>query len=279
MSKRKKKSKKPKPTQLCWFLDTSVFINLLFGHTLYKREIKKTTHSIPCHTSFFVFYEFKRSVIRTLIELYFLVDEEGPVDAIATYKDNFRTRENGIVLGALSQLLAEGDVSSDRFKALANLEALILNSLRDFQSMVKIFVENKTKCPLAKASITTGNADFADFVENIKCSADCTIAHFWKSQKGTLRLLTREDIGDEHKKNKGFAQMLPVLYEVLQNHNRGQMIKNCARLGDAIIAIEMPRKCAMLTFDRSFESLCPLMGKEVHRLPPLSELNKRAAQV
>ena len=73
--------------------------------------------------------------------------------------------------------------------------------------------------------------------------------------------------------------MLPVLYEVLQDHNRGQMIRNCAKLGDVIIALEMPDKCTMLTFDRSFESLCPLIGKEVHRLPSLSELKKRVAQV
>lgn len=279
MSKRKKKPKKRNLNQLCWFLDTSVFINRLFGHSLYKREIDKTTQSIPCYTSFFVLYEFKRSVIRTLIELYFLIDEEGPADAIATYKDNFRTRENGIVLGAVSRLLAEGDVSSNKLKALTNLEALILNSLQDFRSMLKEFVENKTKCPLARASITTGKTDFADFIEQIKCEADCSIAQFWKNHKGVLRLLTGEDIGDKHRKNEGFAKMLPVLHEVLQDHNRGQMIDNCARLGDTIIAIEMPHKYTMMTFDKSFESLCPLMGKEVYRLPPLSELKKRVSQV
>ncbi len=214
-----------------------------------------------------------------MIELYFLVDEEGPVDAIATYKDNFKTRENGILIGAVSRLLAEGDISNSKLKALTNLEALILNCLQDFRSMVKDFVENKTKCPLAKTSIITGSTGFADFVEQIKCEANCTIAQFWKSHKGILRLLTCEDTGDKHKKNKGFAKMLPVLYEVLQDHDRGQMKRNCAKLGDAIIAIEMPRKCTMLTFDKSFESLCPLMGKEVHRLPPLSELKKGAAQI
>ena len=279
MPKRKKKSKKVKSNQLRWFLDTSVFINSFLGNSLYKQEIDNTIHLIPCYTSFFVFYEFKRSVIRTLIELYFLVDEEGPVDAIATYKDNFKTRENGIILGAISRLLAEGDISSNKQKALANLEALILNSLQDFRSMVNDFVDNKAKCPLAKASISTGNVDFADFTEAIKCNADCTIAQFWKNHKGVLRLLTRDDIAQEHKKNKGFRDMLPVLHEVLQDHDRGQMIRNCTKLGDVIIAIEMPDKCTMLTFDKSFESLCPLIGKEVQRLPSLSELKKRAVQV
>jgi len=268
-----------KPAKLCWFLETSVFINRFFGHSLYKKEIDKTVRSIPCHTSFFVFYEFKRSVIKTLIELYFLVEEEGAADAIASYKENFKTRENGIVLGAISRLLVEEDISNNKLKALSNLEALILNSLRDFKSIVKEFVENKTKCPLARASIIKGSEDFADFVEQIKCNVTCSIAQFWKDQKGVLRLLTSENIKEKHKDNKGFAEMLPLLYEVLQDPNRGQMIRNCAKLGDAIIAIEMPSKCVMLTFDKSFESLCPLMGKGFFRLPSLSELKKRSAQL
>ena len=72
--------------------------------------------------------------------------------------------------------------------------------------------------------------------------------------------------------------MLPILHEVLEDHSRGQMIRNCARLGDAIIAIEMPDRFTMLTYDKSYESLCPLLGKEVCRLPSLSELKKHVAQ-
>lgn len=276
MSKRKKKSKKRSSGHPCWFLDTSVFINRFFGHPRLKQDIKQTIHTIPCYTSFFVSYEFKRSVIRTLIEWYYLVKEEGPADALYTYKESFKPRENSIIVGAIASLLARGDVSSSKLKALSSLEALILSSLQDFQSMVKEFVENKTKCPLAKASITTGSPDFADFMEQTKCKAVCTVSKFWKSQKGVLKVLA--SCNDEYKKNNGFRKMLPVLHEVLKDPDRGQMISNCAKLGDVIIAIEMPAKCTMLTYDKSYESLCPLLGKEVYRLPSLSELKRRTAQ-
>ena len=205
-----------------------------------------------------------------------VVKEEGPVDALYTLKESFQPRKNSIILGALASELAREDIVSNRLKALSRLEALILNSLQDFQSMIREFVQNRTQCPLAKASITAGNSEFADFMDQTKCEADCTIAQFWKSQKGVLRVLT--SCTEEHKKNNGFRKMLPILHEVLDDHNRGQMISNCAKLGDAIIAIEMPDKFTMLTYDKSYESLCPILGKEVYRLPSLSELKKRIAQ-
>jgi hypothetical protein len=88
-------------------------------------------------------------------------------------------------------------------------------------------------------------------------------------------MLTQEENIGLHRNNKEFKKLLPLIYKVIRDCKLGQTIQNCAKLGDVIIAIEMPKKCTMLTFDRSFESLCPLMGKTVKRLPSLTELKKR----
>ena len=265
-----------KTTKQTWFLETSVHINRFLGHSLLKQEIRATTETQPCYTSFFVFYEFKQRVVKTLINLYYTVlEEESPADALFYYTQSFKTREIKIVLGAVSALLSEDDLKNDKPKALAALETLIIASLQNFNDSIKDFVTNQAKCPLAKASI---DKSFEEFLGQIKCEANCTIAKFWNKHRKILKLLTQEELIKPHRKNKGFIDKLPLFLRVLDDCRVGQTIRNCPQLADAIIAIEMPKKHTMLTFDKSFESLCPLMGKQVKRLPSLKELKQQPAQ-
>ena len=173
------------------------------------------------------------------------------------------------MLGAVSDLLSRDDLRNDKQKLLAALKMMIFGSLQNFRDSIEDFAENQVKCPLAKASI---DASYEEFLEQIKCKAKCTIAQFWRANRRILELLTQEELPEPHGKNKGFNDMLPLLRKVLDDYEAGQSIRNCQKLADAIIAIEMPKNHTMLTFDRSFESLCPLMGKKVRRLPSLSVL-------
>jgi hypothetical protein len=268
-----KKTMKQKHNQ-AWFLETSAHINRLFGHRLLKWKIKTTAAAQPCYTSFFVFYEFKRRVVKTLINLYYAVqEEESPADALSYFMQVSRSiREIKIVLGAVSTLLSRDDLRNDKRKSLAALEILINDSLQDFLDSIKDFAPNQVKCPLAKAS----DKSYEEFLEQIECKAKCTIAQFWKRHRRILQLLTRGDLIEPHRKNRGFSDMLPLLHEVLEDCQVGQTIRNCSKLADVIIAVEMPREHTMLTFDRSFESLCPLMGKEVKRLPSLAALKRQS---
>ena len=264
------KMNKPK-----WFLETSVFINRFLGHSLLKHKIKAVIGTEPCYTSFFVFYEFKRCVIKTLIELYFQVlEEDQPSDAIAYYKENFSNRENKIVIGAISALISNEDLTNNKLKFLINLERLILDILEQMGNSIKEFVSNQAKCQLGKVAISSSE-DFEKFISQIKCRADCDIASFWKAHLDILKILTQKENVELHQKNKEFNKFLPLLYEVIKNYKVGQTIQNCSKLGDVIIAIEMPKDHTMLTFDRSFESLCQLMGKTVKRLTSLAELKKQ----
>ncbi len=269
--------KKTTKQEQMWFLETSVHINRFFGHPLLKKEIKTTVATQPCYTSRFVFYEFKRRVIVTLINLYYLIqEEESPADALSYLtQTSFSIRELKIVLGAVSSLLSQDDLKNDKQKSLAAVETLIIASLQNFQDSIEGFVEDQAKCPLAKATIDPTDRDFGEFPEQIKCKADCTIAQFWSKNRRFLKLLTQEELPELHRKNKGFSSMLPLLRKTLDDYKIAKGIRNCEKLADAIIAIEMPKKHTMLTFDRSFESLCPLMGKMVKRVPPLSILKQQ----
>ena len=126
-------------------------------------------------------------------------------------------------------------------------------------------------------SQTCLDRDFERFLEQINCRAECQIAlaQFWSKNRRFLKLLIKDNLAESHRRNKGFAAMLPLLHEILENCQIGQSIRNCSKIGDAIIAIEMPKKYTMLTFDKSFESLYPLIGKSVKRLPSLSMLKRQ----
>ena len=269
--------KKTTKQEQMWFLETSVHINRLFGNPLLKKEIKATVKTQPCYTSRFVFYEFKRHVIVKLINLYYLIQEEGSLADALSYlaQTSFKIREVKTILSAVSILLSQDDLKNDKQKSLAAVEMLILASLQNFQDSIMGFVEDQAKCPLAKATIDPTDRDFGAFPEQIKCKADCTISQFWSKNRRFLKLLTQEELTELHRENKGFSSMLPLLRKTLDNCTVAKGIQNCMKLADAIIAIEMPKKHTMLTFDKSFESLCPLIGKTAKRVLPLSILKQQ----
>jgi len=264
--------KKTKQNQT-WFLETSVHINRFFGHHSLKKKIEETIIKSKLYTSAFVFYEFKRRVVETLINLYYLVQEEETLaDALSNYAQNYNIRGIKIVLEAVSFLLSRDDLKNNKQKSLASIKLLIIHSRQSFQESIAGFVENQIKCPLAEASI---DESYEKFLEQIKCKANCTASLFWQEHRKILESLIRGESLERHRKNIGFIKMLEPFREVLEDCKRGQGIRNCKKLADAIIAIEMPKKHTMLTFDRSFESLCPLMGKKVKRLPSLIALKRQ----
>jgi len=256
-----------------WFLETSVIRNLLFGHSLFKREIERAICANPCDTSFFVFMEFKRGVIQTLIELYYVVaEEESPADAFHYFSQSFRIRETKTVLSAIGALLLQRDLENNKQKVLVTLERLIRESLIRFNGLIRKFINDKSKCPLAKASIENS---YEEFQQQITCEAKCQISQFWKDNKLILEKLIHQGNVEPHRSNKGFSNALPMYEKVIEDPNLGQRKNTCPRLGDTIIAIEMPSSHTMLTFDKSFESLCSILGKDVTRLPSLKELSAR----
>ena len=139
-----------------WFLETSVPRNLLFGHTLLKQQIRNYLKERRCYSSFYVLMEYKRSVIRTLIDLYFVAREEDtPRDAIKFFSQGpkgFKPRESKLVLDAIAEFVNEPDILDDKDKFLIKLKMWITSALIHFDEIVYGYVDNKTKCPLARAS-------------------------------------------------------------------------------------------------------------------------------
>lgn len=260
------------PTERIWFLETSVPRNLLFGHELIKNKIRKQLKGAHCWSSFYVLMEFKRSVVKTLIDFHSVILEEGSVNgALDFYANRFNPREIKCVLSAISKLLAESDLQNDQEKFVIRLRRLIYQSVEDFNILVGHFVTNRTRCPLAGASLDEG---FDDFQEQIKCKTECTVERLWKESRCQLRKFVKEGNSAPHNQNKGFFKVLPLIKDTIGNPTAPKTITKCMQAGDFIIALEMPKALPMLTFDKAFDSICSILGKQVLVLPSLAQLKK-----
>jgi len=225
--------------------------------------------------------EYKRSVVKTLIDLYFVAKEEKtPSDALHYFQEGFRTRQNKIVLSAIATLLEDSEIANDKLRFLIKLETLIFGSFQYFHDLIDKYIENKIACPLGKISIQEGIAreeGYRRFLEEIDCIRMCSLDKFLKSKKSQLKRLIEEGEKDPHDKNKGFQEALLLIKSAIGTLDTLKAKSNCMKIGDVIIALEVPKRLKILTFDRGFESSCQILGKRLIVLPSLATLRKSRA--
>jgi hypothetical protein len=266
-----------------WFLETSVPRKLLFGHSLLKEEILKHLRGTDRWSSYYVLMEFKRSVVKTLIDLYFVVlEENNPGDALLYFSEGFMIRQNKIILSAIGEWLKESDIANDKKRFLLKLETLIVETFQYLDDIIIGYVENRTHCQLAKAAIkeeATKKESYERFSKEIDCRTQCSIEKFWQYNKSQLKRLVKEGEKDSHTGNKGFQKTLSLVKSVIGNVGLLKAKRNCMSVGDVIIALEMPKDLRMLTFDKAFDSICGILGKEVTVLPSLMAVKKSIASM
>lgn len=265
------------------FLETSVPRQMLFGHSLIKEEINK--HLRPYTqkwSSFYVLMEYKRSVVKTLIDLYFVAREERtPSDALHYFQEGFKIRQTKVILSAIATLLEDSEIANNKQKFLIKLETFIFGSFQSIYDLIDKFIENKIGCPLGKTSIQEGvltEEAYRKFVKEIDCAKMCSLDKFLKNNKGQLKRLMEEGNKTPHDKNKGFQEALSLIKSATGTFAALKTKTNCMKLGDIIIALEMPKRLRMLTFDRCFESSCQILGKGVIVLPSLAALKNQECQ-
>jgi len=261
------------------FLETSVPRQMLFGHSLIKKEIRKSLgHCTQRWSSFYVLMEYKRSVVKTLIDLYFVAKEEKtPSDALHYFQEGFRTRQNKIILSAIATLLEDSEIANDKSRFLVKLETLVLGSLQFFQDLIDQYIENKTGCSLGKTLIQQGiptEEAYRRFLEEIDCVKSCSLEKFLRSKKNQLKRLIGEGEKAPHDRNKGFQEALSLIKSAIETLDTLKSKTNCMKVGDIIIALELPKRQQLLTFDRGFESSCQILGKKIFVLSSLARLRK-----
>ncbi len=265
------------PKSKDWFLETSVPRNLFFGHSLQREDVKKHLGRAKCWSSHYVRMEYKRSVVKTLIDLYHVaLEEDSPSDALTFFSQSYKIREAKTVLSAVGELAKEPDILNNKEKFLIKLQMLIASAERHLDNVVE-FVKNETDCPLAKASTSK---NYKTFLDEISCRTNCDVDSLWHKSKPQIRQLTSVEARADHGSNDGFTKHLQVVESAIDNPSAPKSILNCKKVGDFVIALEMPRGLRMLTTDRAFEAICAVLKKDFVRLRSLSELRReRDAQL
>ena len=253
------------------FLETSVPRKRLFGHSLSKKQIDEFIGPSKCWSSQYVRMEFKRSVVQNLIHVYNVAQEEdSPGDTLNVISETFSNRLPKLLLSALSSLASEPDIIGNKQKFLFKLETLIKLAEQYLDDLVEDYVNNETGCPLARAST---KESYEKFLDEIDCKAECRVERLWRRSKDSLKRLTGvQSTQPPHSRNSGFTKPLPLIKQAITDPSRPKSKQNCMEAGDFVIALEMPKQYLLLTFDRAFESICQIIGKEVYRFPALSNL-------
>jgi hypothetical protein len=253
------------------FVETSVPRKLLLGHPLSKKQITSHIGQAKCWSSQYVRMEFKRSVVQNLIHVYNVAQEEDtPADTLNVIAETFSDRLPKLLLGAISNLVNQSDISNNKQKFLYKLETLIHFAEQFLDDLVEDYVNSETGCPLAKASTKTS---YEKFLEEIDCKTECRVEQLWSKNHGNLKRLSGPlSTQAPHSRNKGFTKPLNLVRQAIADPSRPKSKRNCMAAGDFVIALEMPKQYRMLTFDLAFESICQILGKEVFRFPALSTL-------
>jgi len=216
--------------------------------------------------------EFKRRVVKTLIEFHAVLDDENSLgDALHHFSEGFASRRDKIILRALGTLVNETDLASDKNKALKHFEMLIEAAIEGFEASVDGWINNRQRCPLASASINTG---YTTFTEEIECRTKCTVEQFWDAHQLDLKTLIANRNAPTHRGNRGFAELYQAMDEAVADPASQKTKMKCMRSGDLIIGLEAPPQFTLVTFDRAFAAICSILGKPYQIIPSFQALRK-----
>ncbi|BAU14510.1 hypothetical protein LEP3755_50580 [Leptolyngbya sp. NIES-3755] len=262
------------------FLDSSVVRPMMLGTQAYQQYFEDQFSQHPCYISPFIVMEMQRSYLRNAIEFYFTLR----LPTIPTLSDAltfWSNRYQGSKHKAVQQLIAEllktdlSDLNLDKQVALSTIASLIKSFIESLQAKFIHVGEDSTLCARVISfssldDIEQAIAEFAIVFDDVKtCRSQCRIEQSlltdyrpeitaYLQQAETLTILPT---------TRGFLKIVQNLQEILAQGESACSCKRCERIGDAVIALDAPRKMQLEHTDHSFDYLCPPI-QQPHRKHP-----------
>ncbi|NJM21772.1 MAG: hypothetical protein HC874_32035 [Richelia sp. SL_2_1] len=266
------------------FLDTSVARSLLLATQAYKQYFDSQFGEQPLYISNYVQMEIKRSYLINLISFYFVLRLEtinSIGDAIALWSNKFKSSELKAILQLIPQLFSTHQLnfssSQDKEKALSVLATYI----KRFELILRKKFNNinidSTACTRAEIPLNVdlknpakGLKQFADEFGDVKtCRSKCQIDQFLLTQYRT-EIEQLVEIASQLPKNtftRGFINIANNLKEILTAGATACDCKRCEKTGDAVIALDAPRRMQLEHTDNSFDYLCPPINQPHYKHP------------
>lgn len=254
-----KRKHNPKSLKEKVLLETSVQINKLLPSD--EDSVRKLSSTYDTYSSYFVLYEFKSGFIRSLIDFYFTVDAYDDVAlGISKWSKKFQTREikSKLILEALMARLYKSIQTSDTKKYLRQVEGVIFYSLANFENGLRSIVGDFGSDQIIKQEINS-KEDYQQFLDKYKQRKIIPLQGFWSKHTNELKTLIA------NKSKLGVSQSLKKIHKKLILIEKD--IKKCdsfninKSIGDVVIAIDCPKSMLVASFDKSFETLFPILGK------------------
>jgi len=264
------------------FVDTSVQISKILGaKNLKTRILARLEQAKHSATSSYILMEFNRRMISDAVWLHGLIKE---IDTLAQLlrrisQEGFgRQKQNTVQI--LAMLFEEHStemhlVDTPAFwrRLLRSLETFIDRKLHEqFLAGIDLTLPslaNLTECSIAyqlptKRQTQDGRSEYVYHVTCRREEARCRLPQLL--QEHSNELLTLEQISGKSGVNAELRKSLSTLSQIRkhkQGWNAAKGRKNCWRLSDIIIALEVPKQYTLLTTNaRHFVPLCEALGKK-----------------
>lgn len=260
-----------------YFLDTTVARGLLLGTHSYRERLSARIHG-DRYVSPYVAMEMRRGYICHLIDFYSLGE------AITLWTNRFSAREVKAVLALVAQLL-EGhklDPSGlhDKKVAQVAIRAYIRAIEAKFRNRFKNTGIDRTRCGRARVplrsfddgSLRSFRQRFGDTASRRReCTIDVFLSTTYASEVDGYVANAEMSVEGGGRQSGGFTKIVAALARLKKERSpRECTCASCAKIGDAVIALDTPRDMVLAHTDHSFDYLCPPIAQPHVKQPPES---------
>ena len=267
MKKTKRRGKK-KNTRPKFFLDTSIQVEKIKRGNPNNFLSNLGLGDGKFCTSYFVLYEYKSGFLGSLIRYYFLVKICGnPADAKSFWSDGMQPREQKYahLLDSVLYRINESIDVSNYDNHLRQLEIAIKTIYNAFYLKIekRLVSDSFQNDSIVKYELNS-KSDFEGFKDLLFSRKTIDQISFWKNNKENLSILV-DDKNIEFKKE--YSLMHKRLCGIEKDFRNSEKVRTNNGVGDAIISMISPKKCTLVTLDKSYDLLCPLLSKQYTRVP------------
>jgi hypothetical protein len=260
-----------------FLIETSVVRAALGDSTRdHARHVGEQIQGGKLYTSVYLRMEFIRRWFCDAARMAFAIDQFRDVsDALVFLEQDFSPRNMKGNLAALARALRVRGVMDNSRAAAEEMASIAIAWLRSFDRLFESRIPNTCKC---RIGARVPDVDYSRLFEDLRQFyeafltpvTDCEVNGFLQLQnpKARAQLL----LADEKASRLSAAKQLASL----RDEGRWITCKECAKIGDAVIALEQPGSWCLVHLDNSFNELCRVLDRPHKQVKSVQQVTKES---
>jgi len=268
-----------------YFIETPMLRDVLTPGSQGHKALTEATADGSWTSSQYVMSEFTRGLLCNLIEFYFVLkDRDSVQDAIEYWEQDSAIRKVKDFVFAMRAWIPDEYLGNDKRYALQKFRGLLLRFQWSLEDDLPRRTKDRIKCFYSKLKLKAGSPSAME--ESMKRlykssqvdkSKECRLSGFLSRAK-TRDLFAKwvaASDSDALRGNASFAQLAGEMTHFLSGELSGLCVF-CKKGADAVIALEYPQACVLVTKDKVFDALCLAAGKKHKRIGSVRTLAPKA---